>query len=295
MLKAAAAFPTIADAPLIRHQVLAALASPDSSLVRAAADIVLERYLVNPNVAELTVQFLAASKGIARRMLIDSLDPERLRFRFDQVSAYSPPRIPPPPDSNLFSSPIVQEFVLSSLRHSDPQIHAAALDLTCKQPRLRSQPAIQEAVAGLANSSIPRTQLLSRTSGKAPQDIPAAETLLDFAFFRERVQPILQTPGPDGRSCAMCHASNARFPLRSDTRANFIAVSKKVNLLNPVESPILVKPLLPGVTVDGDVFRTAHNGGERWPAKTASSEYQVILEWIRGARLNALTVAVPGK
>jgi len=31
-------------------------------------------------------------------------------------------------------------------------------------------------------------------------------------------------------------------------------------------------------------FRTSHNGGERWPARSGSVEYQTILEWIRGSR-----------
>jgi len=44
------------------------------------------------------------------------------------------------------------------------------------------------------------------------------------------------------------------------------------------------KPLLPGVTPDGDVFRTSHHGGERWPARTSSFEYQTILEWICDSR-----------
>jgi hypothetical protein len=111
------------------------------------------------------------------------------------------------------------------------------------------------------------------------------ETLLDFEFFRQRVQPLLQRAGSDGRSCAMCHASNARFPLRTDAHANFLAAARRVSLLSPAESPLLVKPLLPSVTTDGDVFRNAHNGGQRWEEKTNSDEYQAILAWIRGARI----------
>jgi len=74
---------------------------------------------------------------------------------------------------------------------------------------------------------------------------------LDFAFFRDRIQP-----------------------LRADAQANFHAASRKVNLLDPAESPLLIKPLLPGITSDGDAFRTCHNGGDRWPARTGGVEYQ---------------------
>lgn len=285
VLRAAAAFPNLADGPLMRHQVLAVLASEHLQELRGATDVVLEKYLVSPNLFTLTIQFLAASKGLARRMLLDGLDPDRLTFRLDQVSAYSPPRILPPSDGNLFSSSIVQEFVVSSLENSDLQVQAAALDLTRKQEKLRAQTAIRQALVTLETSPVPRTQLLSRAVVSKQEPILPAESMLDFEFFKEKVQPILQKPGPDGRSCAMCHASNARFPLRADARANFAAAARKVSLLNPAESPLLVKPLLPGLTADGDVFGTAHNGGERWPARTASAEYQAILAWIRGERL----------
>jgi hypothetical protein len=264
-LRAAAVFSDIVNGPLMRVQVLEALAAPDPATVRAAVDVVLERYLVNPAVAELTIQYLAAAKGLARRMMLDSLDPNRLTIRLDQVSAYSPPRIPIPPDLSILSAPYVQDFVLASLEDKDAQVRAAALDLTRKQTALKRNTRIAGAAA-----------TLSASIGRDRQ--------LDFEFFRERIHPLLEKPGADGRSCVMCHASNARFPLRPDAASNFRAMSTKVDVENPAESPVLVKPLLPPVTPDGDVFRTSHNGGERWPERTGSTEYQTILEWIRGAR-----------
>ncbi len=277
VLQAAGVFANVVDGPLMRTQVMEALASKDPSVVRAAVDVVLERYLVNPRVVELTLQFLAASRGLSRRMLLDSLDPNRLTFNLNQVSAYSPPPIPIPLDGSILSAPFVQDFVLSSLRDRDPQVQAAALDLTRKQPSLRKNAGIETALAELSKSASPRNRAVAANQ----------EPALDFEFFRQRVHPILQKTGPDGRSCAMCHASNARFPLRTDMQANFKAAAGKVSLLDPAASPLLVKPLLPGVTSDGDVFGTSHNGGQRWPARTGSAEYQVILEWIRGARLAA--------
>ena len=225
-------------------------------------------------------------------MLLDSLDPERLTFRLDLVNPYSPPRIPAPP-TQICSR--VRSFRISCSPACAIPIgwcRPPALDLTRKQERLRSLPAIHAAISELTTSPVRRTQLVGRAiqGGREPEPLP--ETVLDFDFFRERIQPILQAPGLDGRSCTVCHASNARFPLRGDARANFIAAARKVNLLNPVESPILVKPLLPNVTADGDIFRTAHNGGQRWPARTGSSEYQLILEWIRGERLNGSKLIV---
>ncbi len=286
VLQAAGVFANIVDGLLMRAQVLEALDARDPATVRAAVDVVLERYLVNPRVIELTLQYLNGSKGLARRMMLDSLDPNRLTFNLSQVSAYSPPRIPIPVDGGILSAPFVQDFVLSSLRDRDPQVQAAALDLTRKQAGLRRDAAIESALAALTQSASPRTQELSRAV-VAREEPALAPSLLDFEFFRQRIHPILVKPGPDGRSCTMCHASNTRFPLRSDVKANYQAVSSKVSLADPVASPLLVKPLLSGVAADGDIFRSAHNGGERWPARTGSSEYQLILEWIRGARASA--------
>lgn len=289
VLQAAGVFANVVDGPLMRTQVMSALAATDPAVARVAVDVVLERYLVNPRVTELTVQYLAASSGLARRMLLDSLDPNRLRFDMNQVSAYSPPRIPIPLDGNILAAPFLQEFVLESLRMRDPQVQAAALDLTRKQATLRRSAAIETAMAALANSSTPRTQLISRAATAKQEPQLAPESMLDFEYFRQRIHPLLQKPGPDGRSCTMCHASNARFPLRGDVAANYRSAAGKVSLLDPAASPLLVKPLLPGNAADGDVFRTSHNGGERWPGRTGSAEYQLILEWIRGGRVTGST------
>jgi hypothetical protein len=290
-LRAAAVFNHVADGPLMRSQLMTALASSDPSLVRAAVDVILERYVVSPNLVELTTQFFRASQGVSRRLMLDSLDPAHLAFRLDQVSAYSPPPQPMPLDTNLFSVPHVRDFILISLHDSDPQVQAAALDLAAKYPNLRGAPGMTEALTALGQSPVARTRLLSAALAQKHEPALPADSLLDFEFFRERVQPILQTPGRDGRSCIMCHASNARFPLRTDARANYASVLRKVDLADPAGSLLLRKPLLPGVTSDGDVFRTSHNGGERWPGRVASDEYQVILEWIRGARAGGPQVA----
>ncbi|MBY0505098.1 MAG: terpene cyclase/mutase family protein [Bryobacteraceae bacterium] len=274
VLQAAGVFADVVDGPLMRSRVLAAMSATDPAVVRAAVDVVLERYLVNPRVVELTLQYLAKSQGLARRMLLDSLDPARLTFNLKQVTAYSPPPVPIPLDGGILSAPFVKDFVVSSLRDPDPQAQAAALDLARKRDVLHRDTAVAEALREVARAGSPRNQAVSQS----------APVTLDYDFFARQVQPILTRPGADGRSCAMCHASNARFPLRTDPQANFRIVSAKVNPADPVASPLLVKPLLPGTTTDGDVFRTSHNGGQRWAGHTGSAEYQIILEWIRGAK-----------
>lgn len=75
-------------------------------------------------------------------------------------------------------------------------------------------------------------------------------------------------------------ASNARFLLRADPSARFRAAVSTMNLVDP--SAMLIKPMLPGETFDGDFFGSSQNGGARWGGKTGSAEYQTTLEWMRG-------------
>jgi hypothetical protein len=59
-----------------------------------------------------------------------------------------------------------------------------------------------------------------------------------------------------------------------------------VNVTDPENSLLLNKPIS---TLDdqgiGDSQALSHGGGLRWPGKRNSREYQTILRWIRGARL----------
>jgi len=61
-----------------------------------------------------------------------------------------------------------------------------------------------------------------------------------------------------------------------------------VNVGSPTDSLILIKPTRPTDSA-GDVgnYLATHNGGQRWQSNQNSREYQTILEWIRGARVDA--------
>lgn len=91
----------------------------------------------------------------------------------------------------------------------------------------------------------------------------AADPTLDFAFFRERIEPVLQSV------CAECHAGKgqgkfaviARAPgvkiPEAESKTNFDVVSKLVAPGKPEKSPFLLKPL---AVADGGV---AHKGGDK--------------------------------
>jgi hypothetical protein len=118
----------------------------------------------------------------------------------------------------------------------------------------------------------------------------------DFDYFVSKIEPILAKPGPDGKACAMCHASHALFRLRlpadhgkftgEQSRENYKNALKVINVAEPRKSLLVIKPTRPNDSVgDANLYLATHNGGERWQANEASVEYQTMLEWIRGARL----------
>ena len=123
-------------------------------------------------------------------------------------------------------------------------------------------------------------------------------SVLDFRYFVTRVEPILATPGRDGKACVFCHASHVIFKLEppnaegvfsdQDSEQNYKYAMRVVDIAEPDKSLILVKPTRPTDSAGnvGDYLAT-HNGGQRWHGNESSDQYRTILEWIRGARLEA--------
>ena len=260
VLRAAAVFPSIADTPLMRTELLRALKSSDYATQQAAIDLVLARYITDPTTDELSRQFIAATQGRARAVLIDKLDPNKFALRLSAASSYRAVSGEPlPVDDNLFSSRVVQEAVVESLSDKSPAVREATQDLVREQPKL-------QAIA------------------KVP---PATRPAPDFDYFVQKIQPILNARGSDGKACAMCHATHAIFKLTlNNPRANYESALKVVNTSEPRKSVLLIKPTRPNDAVgDANLYLATHNGGERWQGNEDSPEYETILEWIRGARL----------
>ena len=273
VLRAAAVFPSIADMPLMRTEILRALASEDNETQQSAIDLVLSRYITDVNTDELTEQFIAAMHGRERANFIDKLDPNKYALRLSAASSYRVGLAPLPPDDNLFSSPVVQEAIVESLASRSAVVREATLDLVRAQPKLQAMTAVRDAMPAEARRKQP-----------------------DFEYFVSKVQPILSRPGPDGKACVVCHASHALFRLRIPTghghftaeqsRENYRNALKVINVAEPRKSLLVIKPTRPNDSVgDANLYLATHNGGERWQANEASAEYQTVLEWIRGAKL----------
>jgi hypothetical protein len=61
-----------------------------------------------------------------------------------------------------------------------------------------------------------------------------------------------------------------------------------VDINNPSHSLMLIKPTRPTDSAGniGD-YLAMHNGGQRWPGNESSWQYKTILQWVRGAGLQA--------
>jgi len=259
VLRATAAIPRLADGLLMRSQILEALQSGDERAGVTAMQLVVERYVTDANVSALTTQFLKATNGRLRAMLLDALDPSKLTLRVTAANAYGG-GANLPPDSNLFSSRQVVQFISESLADPSPEVREAARDLVVEHKDLAAK---------------------VRPLPTDPRFKP------DYDFFVKRVEPILTRTGSDGKACVMCHASHALFQLRPGrSQDNYRNALKVVNQAHPRESLALIKPTRPNDSAgDPNLYLATHNGGERWIGNETSPEYQTMLEWIRGARL----------
>ncbi len=157
------------------------------------------------------------------------------------------------------------------------------------------------ALEQLQKDSNPRLKLIAASvlGGKklsdALKDVQPG-SVLDFNYFVSKIEPILATPGPDGKACVFCHASHVIFKLAppnsegvfsdQDSEQNYKFAMHVVDISDPRQSLILIKPTRPTDSAGnvGDYLAT-HNGGQRWPGNESSWQYRTILEWIRGRQL----------
>ena len=118
--------------------------------------------------------------------------------------------------------------------------------------------------------------------------------VLDFQFFRTRVQPIFLDKRPGYTRCVVCHSAGERVgflqPLspgattwnEEQSRQNFEAVSRLVTPGEPLQSLLLMHPLEP--TAGGDEF---HTGGRQF-ASQSDPPFQTIVAWVRGETASTL-------
>ena len=312
VLDAVSGFNALTREPRLREQILAGLSDPDPNVQRAAIRMCLEHLLdpqFDPQFAERAAQEFSRLGSSGRGILIEEVnDPKFMRRHLavaggavsqDQAyylghnAYYRPP--------NFLAQPSVLNTVLASLEDRDANVRAAALDALRKVPGIEQRQDFRAALEKLQQEHNPRLQLIAervlagKNLSEALQDVQPG-SVLDFSFFVKRVEPILATPGADGKACVFCHASHVIFKLQppnaegafsdQDSEENYKYAMRVVDISDPSHSLMLIKPTRP-TDSGGDVsdYLATHNGGQRWSGNESSWQYKTILEWIRGATL----------
>ena len=121
--------------------------------------------------------------------------------------------------------------------------------------------------------------------GAAPA--AAATSTLDFAYFRDRVQPIFLNKRPGNARCVVCHetgtprlqvlAPGATSWDEAQSQKNFEAWTRVVVAGDPTASRLLMHPL--AAAAGGDPF---HAGGKHWTSQN-DPEWQTLAAWVKGA------------
>ena len=312
VLTAAASFPALMHDSRLRDQTLEALQDPDADVQQAAIQIALERFLDDAALEPLIAKTFDQLGSSQRAILIEEVNDPKFMRRYLGVSggAVSQDRayflgsgkyVYKEPD--FLDKPVVFRAVMASLSDRDANVRAASLDLLRKVKGIEHNPQFRAALEQLRNDPNQRLQLIAtrvlegKNLEEALGDVQPG-SVLDFDFFVSKVEPILASPGADGKACVMCHATHVIFKLRPpnaegqfaapDSVANYKYAMRVVDIVNPNNSLMLIKPTRPTDAAGNvDDYLATHNGGHRWQGDESSWQYKTILEWIRGARLQA--------
>jgi hypothetical protein len=117
----------------------------------------------------------------------------------------------------------------------------------------------------------------------------AAESALDYAYFKARVEPIFMKKRPEHARCIVCHTdNNSGFRLQKPenekgwseeaSRKNFTQVSALVTPGSPDKSHLLMYPLAP--EAGGSIY---HSGGRQFASKD-DPDWKTLAAWVNGAK-----------
>jgi hypothetical protein len=120
---------------------------------------------------------------------------------------------------------------------------------------------------------------------------------LDYAVFKNEVQPILTTARKGNARCIACHsrgggnsyleplAPGATTYTDEQSQRNFERVKRLVAAGEPLKSPLLINPLVE--EAGGSHW---HGGGKHWQSQD-DREWQVLAAWVRGEGASATGAA----
>jgi HEAT repeat protein len=315
VLTAASSFNSLMRDPKLQQQVLADLRSFNPEIQRAAIEVSIEHFLNVPSMQPVVAKAYANLSAPALRILFEEVSNPRFLHRHAGVSGGAVSQDQNYLDKNAgkkminpLDDPIIFHTILAALSNDDANVCAAALDTLRNVKDVEKRPEFIAAMQQLQSSKNLRLKMIATNvvQGKKLSDSlkdVQPGSLLDFNYFVAKIEPILATPGPDGKACVFCHASHVIFKLQppnaqgvfsdQDSEDNYKYAMRVVDISNPTHSLMLIKPTRPTDSVGnvGDYLAT-HNGGQRWHGNESSPQYQTILEWVRGARLNNTTASI---
>jgi hypothetical protein len=129
--------------------------------------------------------------------------------------------------------------------------------------------------------------IITGVRAQTPAPAAAASTL-DYAVFKDRVQPLFLNKKAGLARCYVCHSQGTPFRLQrlspgsamwseEESRKNFAAIQRLISPGQPETSRLLLMPL--AHEAGGTEF---HPGGKRWTSKD-DPEWKEIAQWIRSA------------
>jgi hypothetical protein len=302
--------------PALRQQVLAGLDDSSPEVQRASLRVALEHFLNDPETIPVVKTAFTNLNSSARGILIEEVGNPKFFRRHLGVAGgalsqdqqyFLGKNVAYPKAPDFMENPIVLDTVLATLHDRDANARAAALDVLRKVKDVEQRPDFRAALVQLQKDNNPRLKLIAASvlDGKklsdALKDVQPG-SVLDFNYFVSKIEPILATPGPDGKACVFCHASHVIFKLQppnaegvfsdQDSEQNYKYAMRVVDINDPTHSLILIKPTRPTDSAGnvGDYLAT-HNGGQRWSGNESSWQFRTILQWIRGSQLHATVAA----
>jgi hypothetical protein len=121
----------------------------------------------------------------------------------------------------------------------------------------------------------------------------AADTALDYGFFKASVEPIFLKKRPEHVRCYVCHSENnnafhlekltpgSKFWTEEQSRKNFASASSLVVPGEPMKSRLLLQPL--ALESGGNSY---HSGGRQFESKDVP-EWKILAEWANGKKAPA--------
>jgi hypothetical protein len=129
--------------------------------------------------------------------------------------------------------------------------------------------------------------LAPQAASQQPASPPRSSASLDYATFKDRVQPILTTARKGNARCTACHSRGGGNSYleglspgsttynEEQSRRNYERVVRLVVAGDPLKSPLLVNPL--AEEAGGSHW---HGGGKHWSSQN-DPEWQTLAAWVR--------------